>query len=114
LLLTANGWAPEPATPANRVDAAPRIEKFAAVEVVRGLWRFSGDVIDAAPGGLTVTFGGEPDTLQGKSTTTDARGHFDMAFLMNTDGSDNGLASAQAVGRGGLRSNVALYNISPS
>lgn len=94
-------------------NAAPEIVDFAAVEVVGGLWRFTGDVIDEAPGGLLITFGGEPDSLQDKTTTTDANGHFDVAFLLNTDGSDNGLASAQTVDNRNLASNVALTNITP-
>ena len=94
-------------------NVAPQIVNFTAVEVVGGMWRFTGDVIDEAPGGLTITFGGEPDSLQGVTTTTDANGHFDIVLLLNTDGSDNGLASAQTVDGGGLASNVALYNINP-
>ena len=98
------------APPAN---SAPRVINFAGVEVVGGLWRFSGDVIDEAPGGLTVTLGGEPASLQGKAIVTDANGHFDKAFLLNTDGSDNGLTEAQTVDAGGLQSNVALTIIRP-
>jgi hypothetical protein len=94
-------------------NAAPRVVNFTAVEIVGGLWRFTGDVIDEAPGGLTITFGGEPDSLQGVTTTTDANGHFDIVLELNTDGSDNGLASAQTVDAGGRASNVALYNINP-
>ena len=94
-------------------NVAPEIVDFTAVEVVGGLWRFTGDVLDEAPGGLTITFGGEPESLQGESTTTDANGHFDVAILLNTDGSDNGLASAQTTDGGGLASNVALYNLTP-
>jgi len=95
-------------------NANPQVTNFQGVEVVGGLWRFTGDVTDEAPGGLTITFGGEPDSLQTKTATTDANGHFDVAFLMNTDGSDDGLASAQTVDGGGLASNVALYNVHPS
>jgi hypothetical protein len=94
-------------------NAAPQLVNFTAVEVVGGMWRFTGDVIDEAPGGLTITFGGEPVSLQGETTTTDANGHFDVVLLMNTDGSDNGLASAQTVDAQGLESNVALTNICP-
>src|SRR5262245_45114257 len=97
----------------NGKSAAPRIVNFTAIEVVGGLWRFTGDVVDVAPGGLTIKFGGEPVSLGGKTATTDANGHFDKAFLMNTDGSDNGLASAQTADAQGHQSNVALYNITP-
>lgn len=92
----------------------PTIVNFQGVEVVGGLWRFTGDVIAPAPGGLTVAFGGEPASLQGVTTTTDANGHFDMSKLMNTDGSDDGIASAQTADAAGNPSNIALYNITPS
>ena len=98
---------------AGRVDAAPQLVNFTAVAVAGGLWRFTGDVIDEAPGGLLISFGGEPVSLQGATTTTDANGHFDITLLLHTDGSDNGLASAQTVDVVGQSSNVALYNISP-
>jgi hypothetical protein len=101
-------FVPEQAPP-----AGPVITDFVAVEVVGGLWRFTGDVTAAAPEGLTITFGGEPVSLRGETTTTDANGHFDMSKLMNTDGTDNGLATAQTVDGAGRASNVALYNINP-
>ena len=96
------------------VNAPPQVVNFQGVEVVGGLWRFTGDVIDEAPGGLTIYFGGEPDSLQDQTTTTAANGHFEVALLVNTDGSDDGLASARTVDGAGLASNVALYNIHPS
>lgn len=108
---------PEPAPPPPLLvpaNAPPRVINFQGVEVVGGLWRFTGDVIDESPGGLTVRFGGEPVSLQGVTTTTDANGHFDKSVLVNRDGSDNGLASAQTTDGAGLDSNVAFYNISPS
>ena len=98
---------------AGRVDAAPQIANFTAVAVAGGLWRFTGDVIDEAPGGLLITFGGEPASLQNMTTTTDANGQFDITVLLHTDGSDNGLASAQTADAAGQPSNVALYNITP-
>jgi hypothetical protein len=99
--------------PAQKTNLGPQIVNFQAVEVVEGLWKFTGDVIDEAPGGLTVHFGGQPVSLQGVTTTTDAGGHFDKSVLLNTDGSDNGLASAQTFDAGAQASNIALYNISP-
>jgi hypothetical protein len=91
----------------------PTIGNFQGVKVAGALWQFTGDVVAPAPGGLTVTFGGEPESLQGVTTPTDANGHFDMSMVMNTDGSDNGLASAQTTDADGHDSNLALYNISP-
>ena len=52
-------------------------------------------------------------SLQGVTATTDANGHFDKVVLLKTDGSDNGLASAQTVDVHGLASNVARYNVTP-
>lgn len=96
-----------------QTNVPPRITNFTAVEVVGGMWRFTGDVVDEAPGGLTICFGGEPDSLQGRTTTTDANGHFDVSILVSTDGSDNGLATAQTTDNAGQLSNLALYNIMP-
>lgn len=96
--------------PANQ---PPRVANFMAVEVAGGAYEFSGDVFDEAPAGLTVTLGGEPGSLQGVTTTTDAAGHFVVAVLVRTDGSDNGLATAQTTDAGGLASNVASYAIWP-
>ncbi|HEY1187207.1 MAG TPA: hypothetical protein VGE74_06085 [Gemmata sp.] len=92
---------------------APRLTNFVGIEIVGGLYRFEGDVIDLAPAGLTVTFGGEPDSLQGVTATTDANGHFDKVVPMKTDGSDNGTASAQTVNAAGVASNLALAIIRP-
>jgi hypothetical protein len=91
----------------------PQIINFQGVEVVGGLWRFTGDVIDQAPAGLVVRFGGEPVSLQGVTATTDANGHFDKSVLMNTDGSDNGAAATQTTDGAGVASNIALCNIRP-
>lgn len=92
-------------------NAAPQVVNFMAVEVVAGLWEFTGDVIDEAPAGLTILFGGEPESLQNATTTTNASGHFDVVLALHTDGTDNGLASAKTVDNHGLASNVAVYNI---
>jgi hypothetical protein len=92
-------------------NMAPKVANFAAVAGVGGVWRFTGDVIDEAPAGLTIAFGGEPGSLQSQTATTNANGHFDKTVLLRTDGSDNGTASAKTTDAGGLASNVALYMI---
>ena len=92
-------------------NAAPQIINFTGAEVVGGAWRFTGDVVDESPGGLTITFGGEPVSLQGETATTDGSGHFELSVLLHTDGSDNGLATARTVDNHGLASNVATYNV---
>ena len=90
-------------------NVAPRVTNFAAVAGVGGVWRFTGDVIDEAPAGLTITFGGEPASLQNLTATTDANGHFDKTVLLHTDGSDDGMASAKTTDAAGSASNVARY-----
>jgi hypothetical protein len=103
--------APEQAWAQPPANTPPKIVNFQAIPGAGGFWTISGDVIDKAPGGLTVSFGGEPESLQNLKTTTDANGHFSLTLLLATDGSDSGLASAQTVDSQGLVSNIALYNI---
>jgi hypothetical protein len=97
--------------PANQ---APRITNFIGRQDTGNIWILSGDVIDESPGGLTITFGGEPNSLQNKTTTTDANGHFELVIPLNTNGSDDGLTTAQTVDTLGAQSNVAEYTIHPS
>jgi hypothetical protein len=91
----------------------PQIINFQAVEVSGGMWVFSGTVVDAQPGGLTVSFGGAPEALQGLTTTTDADGNFSIGVILNSNGSDTGTATAQTVDGQGLPSNVAQYYVDP-
>lgn len=98
-------------TPITDVQTAPVIVDFKAILVVGNLFRFTGSVEDAAPGGLTISFGGEPESLQGKTVTTDANGNFDMSILLKVDGSDTGTASAQTVNAAGQSSNLALTEV---
>ena len=39
-------------------NLAPRIINFSASQIVAGSWELSGDVVDEAPGALTIAFGG--------------------------------------------------------
>jgi hypothetical protein len=96
------------------VNQSPRIDNFEAAQETGNIWRFTGDVTDEQPGGLTITFGGEPVTLRGYTTRTDANGHFDLLIAMNTDGSDDGVATAQTADPQGASSNLATYSILPS
>ncbi|HEV3435791.1 MAG TPA: hypothetical protein VG122_00435 [Gemmata sp.] len=93
---------------------APQIVSFGAVEVGQGMWDFTGTVIDANPAGLTVKFGGEPVSLQGASITTNANGSFDYATMLNTNGSDNGTATAQTTDGQGFVSNLAMCEVQAS
>jgi len=94
--------------------AAPQIVDFVAVETSFGMWEFSGTVIDANPAGLKVSLGGQLVSLQGESAITDANGNFGYATLLNTDGTDDGIATAQTVDGQGLVSNVAMCAVNAS
>lgn len=96
------------------VEGAPQITNFVASARIGGIWEFSGDVVCDSPGGLTITFGGEPESLQGVTVVTDENGHFTLTISLLTDGSDDGLATAQTTDSEGLESNVASCNIHPS
>lgn len=99
--------------PAPPTNAPPQIINFSAAHIVGGAWRFTGDVIDEFPSGLTITLGGAPDSLQGVTTTTNASGHFEIVVFLNTDGTDSGTATAQTVDNIGQQSNLAMYIVHP-
>jgi hypothetical protein len=101
--------APGTAPVAHRqMPAPPQITNFTATYQVGNICVFSGDVVAAAPGGLTVFFGGEPVSLQGLTTVTDANGHFSITVTMNGMRNDTGVASAQTKDAFGQLSNEAL------
>ncbi len=95
-------------------NAAPQIINFVGIARIGGIWEFTGTVVDESPGGLTITFGGEPDSLQGVTVVTDENGHFSITLSLLTNGSDDGLVTAQTTDAQGLASNVASCNIHPS
>lgn len=90
----------------------PEIVDFVAVEIGPGLYRFTGRVIDEAPGGLVVAFGGVP-SAEGQSATTNADGTFSLTLQMQTDGSDTGNVSAVTQDASGQTSNVATCWVDP-
>jgi len=99
------------AQPTGTSDTAvtqPKIINFTWSESVGGIVTFTGQVVDPAPAGLTVKFGGDPASLQGKTATTDANGNFSLTLIMQTNGTDNGLATAQTTDSQGLQSNMAM------
>lgn len=87
-------------------EGGPDLINFADIEECQGMMEFTGTVQDIDPADIYVAFSGIP-SLQGKSTFTDADGNFDVAFIVNTDGSDDGIAMAQATDSAGLLSNIA-------
>lgn len=95
-------------------NQAPKIINFGGGQEAGNMWKFTGDVIDEAPGGLTITFGGDPVTMRGKTVKTDANGHFELIVALNQDKTDNGLVTAQTKDTAGLPSNIALDQIEPS
>jgi hypothetical protein len=91
---------------ANPTNTAPQIINFTNVEVVGGVCTFSGDVVDEAPAGLTITLDGQPPSVRGVTVTTDANGHFAKSVLMKAG--DNGIVTAETVDAQGLASNVPM------
>jgi hypothetical protein len=94
--------------------APPQITGFTATEVSTGLYLFSGTVVADHPEGMTVTFGGAPVSLEGKTTTVLADGTFSLLVSMQTDGSDDGTATAVCTDEYGQVSNTATTLVTPS
>jgi hypothetical protein len=92
---------------------APVIVNFACAGTSGGVWTFSGQVLDDTPGGLSVRLGGAPATLQNQSATTDSNGFFSKSFVLQTNGSDTGTATADTTDRDGNASNTAQCNVNP-
>jgi len=95
------------------VNAAPVIVDFTAESVGSGRYIFSGKVIDEAPGGLTVTFGGGVQTTYGMTVTTASDGTFLLSIVLQTNGNDTGSVTASTVDIWGLASNVPSVYVSP-
>src|SRR5579883_430204 len=91
----------------------PQIINFQIVQSSSGMYQVSGDVVDSSPSGLVVQFGGTPVSLQGLTATTDGSGHFCVYVALNTNGSDDGTATAVTTDNAGLTSNTATYVINP-
>ncbi|OWK41896.1 RNA polymerase sigma factor [Fimbriiglobus ruber] len=101
----AGGDLPGPLT--NR--PSPVLTNFTIVEVTGGYYEIAGDVTQngVAAAGMTVSFGGTPETLHSMTTITDTNGHFDVLVELNDDGSDSGMATAQATDAYCQTSNIA-------
>ena len=91
---------------------APVITNFSC-RAASGLWTFSGTVLDDAPAGLTVRFGGAPASLQGQSAVTDSGGNFSFSVVLQTNGSDTGTATADTTDTDGNSSNTATCDVNP-
>lgn len=94
--------------------AAPQIVDFGYQQVGNGLFIFTGRVVDANPGGLTVTFGGSVPTVDGQSVTTAADGTFQLTIQLRTDGSDVGIVTASVTNRAGVESDEVMVYVSPT
>lgn len=98
--------------PADAAPAPPKIINFTWAEPSGGgIVTFSGQVVDPAPAGLTVKLGGDPKSLQGVTTVTDANGKFSKTLIMNTNGTDNGTATARTTNQQGVQSDYAMTYI---
>jgi hypothetical protein len=85
----------------------PRIVDFGWSVSPTGMTTFSGRVIDESAPGLTVTFGGEPESVQGQTTTVGADGWFHFSVLLNGGPADNGMVTAVVTDWWGLQSQIA-------
>lgn len=94
---------------AELTDEPPVITDFEAIEGQDRVWTFRGTVTYFRYfEELTVFFGGQPITLQNKSTTTDAAGYFELVVILNGEINDNGNAWARAESAFGLLSDYAF------
>jgi hypothetical protein len=91
--------------------SAPVIQDFACVELPNHWFTFTGKVIDPDAGGLTVRFGGGPESLQNQSTTTAADGTFSFTIQLNGTVDDNGTASAVVTNWWGQTSACAYCDV---
>jgi hypothetical protein len=94
------------------VDMPPEIVEFQAVRTEVGQYRFSGRVIDEAPGSLRVNFDGVPSAT-GKAATTAGDGSFSLVLSFKTDGTDVGFVTAVTRDAAGQSSNVASVWVDP-
>lgn len=95
-------------------DLAPQIVDFAAQETMPGLFLFSGRVIDESPGGLIVTFGGGPASMQGQSVEVESDGTFALLVQLLTNGDDSGTVEATTVDDVQQTSNTAYAYVTPT
>ena len=103
-----------PAAPGTSDAAAPQITSFGAAEISTGWYLFTGTVTAAGnPAGIVVTLGGGPASLAGVTATVQADGTFSVLVQMQTNGNDDGTATAVFT-QNGVQSNVAMTYVSPS
>ncbi len=95
-------------------SVAPHIENFFCSEQPDGWYRFSGQVYDESPNGLTVSFGGAPITLQGDSCQVLLDGSFAIRIKLNGTQTDEGTATAVVTDWWGLTSNTAQCDVHQS
>lgn len=114
-------WLPEPESGTTWLDyqeyadaknQKPRIVNFTVTALPGGTLRYSGTVVDEAPGGLTVTLTGVQACLQpgGETVLTDANGNF--VFDGTAAVGDSGLAFANvsdAQGQAAVTVSYYLY-----
>jgi hypothetical protein len=75
---------------------APQIVNFGVVEGPGGYFTFSGRVVAPSYQGLTVSFGGDPASLQGQTAQVDANGVFQITIKLSGTTNDNGTAIVTA------------------
>jgi phage-related tail fiber protein len=97
----------------NLAPVAPAIINFTAKELNNGKFVITGQVVDATPGGLTITCGGET-SASGMTTTTNADGTFSLTVQLRTDGTDCGYLTATTVDGNGLSSSPVQVYLDPT
>jgi hypothetical protein len=89
------------------VSQPPLITNFTWTVGAGGMTTFSGRVLDQSAPGLTVSFGGEPVSMQNQKVTVDADGWFHFSIKLNGAATDNGAVTAVVTDWWGLKSPVA-------
>jgi hypothetical protein len=100
-------------TPAPGANTPPVIVGFAQKQIGNGEFLITGKVVDANPGNLTVTFGGQT-SASGQTVTTGADGSFSCLVQLRVDGTDAGYLTATTTDGRGLTSQAVQVYLEPT
>jgi hypothetical protein len=92
------------------VDVPPSIVNFNAQGLGNGMYQITGTVIDAHPGGLVVTLGGDSSVI-GQTATTNSSGTFSLIVQIEPGDADPGLITASTVDAQGLESQPVQVSV---
>jgi hypothetical protein len=91
-------------------DGNPAIVNFAAQGFGNGLYQITGTVLDANPGGLVVTLGGDSAVI-GQTATTNIHGTFSLNVQLQPGDTDPGVITATTVDAQGLLSQPVQLSV---